>query len=337
MNKIVVVGSLNVDYVFELDHMPAVGETILAKNFQMVPGGKGANQAFTLGRMGADVSMLGAVGQDENARFELNSLESVGVDTSHIARLEAATGMAMIPVNGNGDNSIIVVQGANALVTPGYIDSNLAVLQKAEIVLLQLEIPLETVLHTAKLAKSLGKTVILDPAPAPDTLPGELYRCVDYLKPNEIELAMLTGLTDHFDLQAACDRLLQQGVGCVLASLGPKGVYVGLPEGRSRLLAVQAVPVVDTTAAGDSFTAAIAYALANGRDIVDAATFANQIASVVVQRKGAQSSIPTGREVADIWNRAFSFSVDKAFAAELFAQGSDCLFFYPGYITARNI
>lgn len=306
MNKIAVVGSLNVDYVVNVNHMPAVGETVLANHFQMVPGGKGANQAFALGRMGAEVSMLGAVGNDGNAQFELESLARAGVDIGSVARMEAPTGMAMIPVNSAGDNSIIVVQGANALVTPAYIERNISALQEAQIVLLQMEIPIETVFYTAKLAKSLGKTVILDPAPVPEQFPAELYQFVDYIKPNEIELAMLAGETGN--LQAACDCLLQRGVRCVLASLGAKGVYVGLPHGRSCRLDVEDVLVVDTTAAGDSFTAAVAYALANNRDIVEAARFANRIATVVVQRKGAQSSIPTAHEVRAIWEKTISES-----------------------------
>lgn len=300
MKKIVVIGSLNVDYVLQVDHMPALGETLLSQKFSIIPGGKGANQAFALGSMGADVAMLGAVGQDDNGSVELASLAGVGVDVSRIKKSsEAATGMAIIPVNAEGENSIIVVQGANALVTPAYIDSCKDMLEAADFVLLQLEIPLETVVHAATLAKSLGKTVILDPAPAPDALPDALLRCVDYLKPNEIELAMLTGIEDH--LEEACDALLDRGVGCVLASLGSEGAFVRSREGLSRSFPAPKVKAVDTTAAGDTFTAAVAYALARNSGIEKAIPFAAKAAALAVQRWGAQSSVPNGEESRALW------------------------------------
>lgn len=303
MKKIVVIGSLNIDVVVGVDHMPAVGETILADDYTLIPGGKGANQAFALGRMGADVTMLGAVGRDAYGEMELQNLREAGVDVSHIARTDAATGMALISVNAAGNNSIVVLQGANLMVTREYIDSKMAVIEAADAVIFQLEIPLDTVVYAAAAAKRLGKTVILDPAPVPSNLPDELLRNVDILKPNEVELAALTGIADISScLQEACDMLLNRGVGCVLASLGSAGAYVALRGGESRSFPCEPVQAVDTTAAGDSFTAATAFALANGRTIFSAVEFAGRIGSLVVTRKGAQSSIPTRDEVAAIWN-----------------------------------
>lgn len=301
MKKILVIGSLNVDYVVRVDHIPVAGETVLGKNFSMVPGGKGANQAYALGRMGADVAMLGAVGRDARGEMELTSLAGAGVQVDHIRRTDTPTGMALIPVNAEGDNAIVVIQGANHDVTPEYIDEQVGMLREADIVMLQLEIPLETVVHAAKLAKRLGKTVILDPAPMPESLPDALLRCVDYLKPNEIELAILTGAPDASgDVSEICSKVLACGVGCVLASLGSRGALVALP-GVTRHFPGERVSVVDTTAAGDSFTAAVAYALSRGREILDAVRFANRVAAVVVQRQGAQSSIPSKAEVERLW------------------------------------
>ena len=301
MKKIVVVGSLNVDYVVDVRHMPAVGETVLAENFSITPGGKGANQAFALGRMGADVVMLGAVGKDANGDFEVESLKSADVKADHIARTVRNTGLALISVNEEGDNNIIVVQGANLDVTREYIDSKIGVLQEADIVLLQLEIPLDTVMYVAKIAKEMGKLVILDPAPAPPSLPKELLTNVDIIKPNEIELMALTSLSGG-NIKAACEVLLNKGVGCVLASLGEKGAYAAPAESEYRSVSGEKVTTVDTTAAGDSFTAAVAFALAKEKSIYQAMEFANKTAAIVVSRKGAQSSIPTREEIDNIWN-----------------------------------
>lgn len=304
MSKILVIGSLNVDYVVNVDHMPAVGETILAGNFTLIPGGKGANQAFALGRMGADITMLGAVGSDSNGDTELSSLQGANVDTAHIARLDGSdTGIALISVNSDGNNSIVVVQGANKQVSKQYIESKIDVIKSADIVVLQLEIPMDTVIFAAKTAKAMGKTVILDPAPVSGPLPDELLAQVDVLKPNEIELAALTQMPDATEnLDKACGLLLDKGVGCVLASLGSSGVYVAPKGEEAQIVPCQDVKVVDTTAAGDSFTAAIAFATAKGLSIFKAAEFANRIASIVVTRKGAQSSIPTKGEVDSIWS-----------------------------------
>ncbi|MCD7817906.1 MAG: ribokinase [Lachnospiraceae bacterium] len=301
MKKILVIGSLNVDMVVDVDHMPAVGETILSGGLKYVPGGKGANQACAVGRLGAAVTMLGAVGNDSYAEMQRKSLRESGVDVSKlIVREEAPTGIALIPVNTEGDNYIIVISGANATLTPEDIDRNIALIEESDIIMFQLEIPLDTVLHAARLAKKLGKTVILDPAPVPKEFPEELYQYVDIIKPNETELGMLTGITDtEARLTEATGLLRGKGVENVLVTLGGDGVFIDSGElGQCRIPAHK-VTAVDTTAAGDSFTAGLAAKLMEGKNLKEAAEFANYVSAIVVTRPGAQSSIPTMEEVED--------------------------------------
>lgn len=299
MKKILVVGSLNMDMVANVDHIPVVGETILTNSLTLIPGGKGANQAYAAGRLGADVTMLGAVGSDSYADMLMASLKSAGVEVESILRKEdTSTGVAMIAVNAEGDNSIIVISGANAVLTPEDIETKMEILKESDIVILQLEIPLETVLYTAKMAKSFGKMVILDPAPVPKEFPEELYQYVDIIKPNETELSMLTGLSStEDDIENGARELKNRGVRDVMVTLGDKGVYIDSEECGAYLVPGHKVNAVDTTAAGDTFTAALAIMLAQGKNIKEAAEFANYVSSIVVTRKGAQSSIPTLEEV----------------------------------------
>lgn len=299
MKKILVVGSLNMDMVANVDHIPVVGETILTNSLTLIPGGKGANQAYAAGRLGADVTMLGAVGSDSYADMLMASLKSAGVEVESILRKEdTSTGVAMIAVNAEGDNSIIVISGANTVLTPEDIETKMEILKESDIVILQLEIPLETVLYTAKMAKSFGKMVILDPAPVPKEFPEELYQYVDIIKPNETELSMLTGLSStEDDIENGARELKNRGVRDVMVTLGDKGVYIDSEECGAYLVPGHKVNAVDTTAAGDTFTAALAIMLAQGKNIKEAAEFANYVSSIVVTRKGAQSSIPTLEEV----------------------------------------
>lgn len=301
MKKILVIGSLNLDMVVNVDHTPTVGETILSDKMEMIPGGKGANQACAAGCLNGDVTMLGAVGNDMYADIQMDSLSRAGVNVSRIIRRpDTTTGVALITVNSDGDNCIVVISGANATLSCDDIDQNVDLLKEADIVIFQLEIPIDTVCYGAKKAKELGKTVILDPAPVPKEFPRELFRYVDIIKPNETELHMLTGIghaEDH--LQEACAKLRSQGVKNILVTLGGKGVYLDSEE--SGILRIPAIPVnaVDTTAAGDSFTAALAVMLAEGKSLSDAAVFANFVSAIAVTRKGAQSSIPTLQEVQE--------------------------------------
>ena len=298
MKKILVIGSLNVDMVVNVPHMPVAGETILAGDMELVPGGKGANQAYAAGRLGAQVTMFGAVGDDSYSDIEKKSLASVGVDTSHLlVRKENSTGLAWISVNSEGDNSIVVIQGANATLTERDIAAHEDLLRDCDILLCQLEIPLKTVVYAAKRAKEFGKTVILDPAPVPKEFPEELFSYIDVIKPNEKEAAQLLGepVTNY---EEASDKLRASGVKNVLITLGPKGAYINSESEGKHLIPVRQVPVVDTTAAGDSFTAALAVRLAEGSSLVQAVRYANEVAAIVVTRKGAQTSIPDASEVS---------------------------------------
>lgn len=297
--KILVIGSLNLDMVVNVDHTPLVGETILSEKMELIPGGKGANQACAAACLGADVAILGAVGKDAYAEIQKESLKKAGVDVSHlVCRENDATGLAMITVNKDGDNSIVVVSGANATLSTKDIDDNRELIEACDIVIFQLEIPLETVCYAAKLAKSLGKTVILDPAPVPKEFPEELYKYVDIIKPNETELGMLTGISDAEEhLEEAVKLLRSRGAKEVLVTLGEKGVYLNEENGVSCRIPALKVEAVDTTAAGDSFTAALAIMLADGKTLTEAARFANYVSAIVVTRKGAQSSIPMLEEV----------------------------------------
>lgn len=300
MKKLLIIGSLNLDMTVNVDHMPAVGETIISERMHLVPGGKGANQACAAGRLQADVTMLGAVGDDTYADIELTNLQKAGVRVSEIIRRgDVSTGIAFITVNREGDNSIVVVSGANATLSCQDIDDHIDLLREADVIMFQLEIPIETVLYGARIGKELGKTVILDPAPVPKAFPEELYRYVDVIKPNETELQMLTGIAEIEEhLPEAAEWLRRRGVRNILVTLGEKGVYLEAEGEEACRIEAMKVETVDTTAAGDSFTAAFAVMLAEGKSMKEAAVFANYVSALVVTRKGAQSSIPSLAEVA---------------------------------------
>ena len=299
MGKILVIGSLNIDMVMKVDHMPTAGETILCDGMKLVAGGKGANQACAAGRLGTDVTMLGAIGNDSHGEMQRDSLQRSGVDVSGLITKErVSTGTAFITVNKEGNNSIVVVQGANAQFTPEDIEAHRDLLEECEIVILQLEIPMDTVLYAVKLARTLGKTVILDPAPVPEHFPEELYQYVDIIKPNESELSRLTGIADTQNhLEEAVQIVKDHGVKNVLVTLGGDGVYLDTENEPPVHIPAKKVKVVDTTAAGDSFTAALAAMLLEGKTLKEAAEFANQVSAIVVTREGAQDSIPTLQEV----------------------------------------
>lgn len=299
MGKILVVGSLNIDMMVRVDHIPEEGETILCEHMEIFPGGKGANQAYALGCLGGEVCMLGAVGDDANAQIQINNLKKAGVDVSRIIRKEnVPTGTAVVAVNHEGKNSIIVIGGANELLSPEDLDRNMDAFEEADILILQLEIPVETVCHAAKIAKSLGKMVILDPAPVPEELPEELLECVDIIKPNETELSMLTKIQDTDELKEKSIRQLQgRGVKNIVVTMGDKGAVLWEKGKEAVKIDPIKVDVVDTTAAGDSFTAAMALMLHKKYSLAEAVRFANRVSSIVVTRKGAQTSMPTLDEV----------------------------------------
>lgn len=302
MQKILVVGSMNVDFVAPVDHIPQEGETILASGMQINPGGKGGNQAYAAAKLGGDVTLLGAVGTDDYGTLLLNNLSCAGVDVSHVKRAEGvATGMAWITVSVQGNNSIVVIPGANLTVDKAYIDSQMAVLAACDVVVLQMEIPLETVAYVARLAKELGKTVILDPAPAVSHLADDIFSYVDITKPNETELSLLLGDPQAAAHVSAAARALQsRGVSNVAVTLGGDGAFLLEADGEETRFAARKVKTVDTTAAGDSFTAAMALRLSQGAALKEAIPFAMRVAEIVVTRPGAQASIPTPEEVSAI-------------------------------------
>ena len=292
-------GSLNMDLVFSVDHQPLMGETVLSSGFSMNPGGKGANQAYAAGRLGGRVKMIGCVGDDIYGESLINNLQSAGVDTGAVARLDdVSTGIAGITVTSSGDNAIIVASGANFYLTPEMIRHNEDLIRAADYVLTQLETPIETVLTLAEMVKKAGKVMVLDPAPARADLPDELFPLVDVLKPNETELQSLTGLpvdTDTHIAQAA-RTLLAKGVKMVVVTMGERGAMIVTKEDTLFVPALLVKPV-DTTAAGDTFTAAMVCGLADGMGLEDAVRFANKVSSIVVTRKGAQMSIPDMSEI----------------------------------------
>ncbi|HSP48056.1 MAG TPA: ribokinase [Clostridiaceae bacterium] len=297
--KILVVGSLNMDMVVDVQHIPVVGETIMGRNLNYIPGGKGANQAFSAGKLGGDVAMLGAVGEDEAGDKLILSLASAGVDTSRIRRAkELPTGTAIITVNDKGNNSIVVIGSANESCTVEYIRENEDLLEASDYIMLQMEIPLETIHYVISRAHDLGKTVILNPAPAPAEIAGEILMKIDFLTPNETELQILTG--EHADtlqgIEAGAAKLLRQGVRNVLVTLGERGAG-HLEDNRLSVVPTRKVDAVDTTAAGDCFNGAFVVALAEGKTLEQAVAFAIAASSIAVTRKGAQTSIPEREEV----------------------------------------
>ena len=299
MKRAVVVGSLNLDYSIGLERMPKPGQTVSADSLRLSPGGKGANQAYALGKLGCKTAMIGAVGKDDAGRLLTGNLRSVGVDVSGIRESDTPTGQAFITVERTGENAIIILAGANGEVSPADVDRGRKLIEDADCLVMQLEVPVETVLYAARLAKSLGKTVVLDPAPAVSGLPEELFALADFVKPNETELAVLTGMpTDTVaHCEAAAKLLLQKGAGTVLVSLGSKGVLAVGKGNESILVPAVESEVVDTTAAGDCFTAA--FVSAYDGDLKKALLYANTAASIAVSRPGAQASIPSAEEVRE--------------------------------------
>ncbi len=298
MKKILVIGSLNVDMVVSVDHIPVTGETILADSeVEYVAGGKGANQAYAVGRLGGDVTMLGAVGDDSYADMERSSLQSVNVDVSKLLIKEnTATGIAWIPVNAQGNNSIIVLPGANNKLTVEDIYDNEILIKDSDILIMQMEVPIDTIIAAAKVAKKYNKFVILDPAPVPKVFPEELFKYIDVIKPNETEFSQILGESVS-DYMSGSEKLRKKGVPIVIVTLGPEGLLINSDETGAKKLPASPAEVVDTTAAGDTFTAAFAIQIAKGKGLLEAVQYANKASSITVSRKGAQSSIPSAQEV----------------------------------------
>jgi ribokinase len=309
MNRkpIVVVGSINIDLVARAERIPLVGETVHSNDFQMHPGGKGANQAVAAARLGQHVRMIGRVGSDAFGEELRAQLVRSGVDVSGVRTSNGPSGVAVIAVAPNGDNAIVVTPGANGLVTPKDIDDNEDAIRDAGIVLTQLEIALETIEHLATVCKRTKVPLILDPSPARE-LPKELLRNVSWLTPNETEIVccipeMKIG-TNHEPAEIVA-ALLKQPRGVVL-KMGSRGAYLATRDGECHHVNAFAVDAVDTTAAGDAFNGAFAVGLILGKSPFESAQFAAAAAAVSVTRVGAQPSMPTMDEVNRMLSRAAS-------------------------------
>jgi ribokinase len=298
---ITVIGSLNMDLVTYVTRLPKIGETIIGRDFKQIPGGKGANQADAIAKLGVPVRMLGGVGDDAMSKVLLASLHQDGVDISQIARFEDIfTGIATITVDADGNNCIVVTPGANYRFFPENIQNLNVAIDDSNIVVTQLEIPLETVKYALQLAKKLGKTTILNPAPALE-LDDAFLSYVDILVPNETELEHLSGIAIQTETEiiAAAQIMIAKGIKDVIVTIGDKGcIYVSASQCRT--FPAYQVEVVDTTAAGDSFIGAMAVALSEGKTIEAAIPFAMAVAALTVTKKGAQSSLPYRHEVEEL-------------------------------------
>lgn len=296
--KIVVVGSTNMDMVVKTDHIPVPGETVLSGSFFMNPGGKGANQAVAVARLGGDVVFISKLGNDLFGKQFSQLFNEEGIDTSFLLSDEdLPSGVALITVDKAGENSIVVASGANANLQHKDMDNALNEIAGAGILLLQLEIPMDVVHFVVAYAAGKNVKVILNPAPA-NILPPDLLEKVDILTPNKTEAGMIAGINVHnIETAKKAARLIcSKGVKNVVVTMGPLGAVI-CQEGKCSVVAAEKVETVDTTAAGDVFNGALAVALAEGKDLEAAAAFACEAAALSVTRLGAQSSIPHRNEL----------------------------------------
>jgi ribokinase len=296
---IVVVGSINLDLVARTDRIPQVGETVIGRTFTTFYGGKGANQAVAVARLGYPVSMVGNVGNDAFGIQLRNGLKDAGVDTEYVGTVEGSSGTALITTGRNGENSIVVVPGSNAHLSPKSLERAAPLLKRAGFFLAQLEVPLDTVEYLAEFAERHDIPFMLDPAPARE-LPESLLRRVSWLTPNETETREL--LKQNFDddeqsAYVAAEQLLSRGVKNVVLKLGSRGCVIA--QGAQSRERIPAFPVkaVDTTAAGDAFNAGFAVGLLRGHSALDSGVFASAVAAISVTALGAQPSMPRDDEV----------------------------------------
>ncbi|WP_413736562.1 ribokinase [Sodalis sp. RH21] len=297
-NKLVVLGSINADHILNLEQFPRPGETLIGKNYRIAFGGKGANQAVAAGRSGADISFIACVGEDDMGERIRRQLQADNIDIQSVQPAAGATtGVALIFVNGDGENVIGIDPGANAAVTPDYLSRYRQSVIDASALLMQLESPLDTVIAAAKLARAHRTQVILNPAPARQ-LPDELLALVDIITPNETEAERLTGVAISDDAAAARAALIlhDKGISTVIITLGGRGVWLS-SGGDGKLVPGFKVKAVDTIAAGDTFNGALLTALLEGRDMDHAVQFAHAAAAIAVTRPGAQPSIPWRDEI----------------------------------------
>ncbi len=291
---IIVIGSINMDLVARTPRIPLAGQTLIGSGFTTTPGGKGANQAVAVARLGYPVHMVGAVGDDVFGQALMDNLAEAGVDASTVARVTGPSGVAPILVADNGENSIVVVQGANGKVDTGLIDKNVALIRSAGMVLCQLELPMETISHAIALCSESRIPVMLDPAPAAD-LPDSLWQQLTWFTPNETEAELYAGT--KLSAEDSAKHLLTRGLRGVVLKRGVQGAYAALANGETKWVRPFRVEAIDTVAAGDCFNGAFAVALLEGNDPFTAARFASAAAAISVTKRGAQASMPTRAEV----------------------------------------
>jgi ribokinase len=296
MANILVIGSLNADLVVRAPHFPAPGETIHGENLATFPGGKGANQAVAAARLGGQVAMIGRVGMDAFGSTLIDNLNRNKVDVRRVIRDETTpTGTAVIVVDSHGQNSIVLSYGANGMVSPADITPDS--FDDSSLLLLQFEIPIETVVHCANLARRKGLRILLNPAPALP-LPDELLKAADFILPNETELSLLTGKTigDLASIEAASRSLVVRGAHNIVVTLGANGALIVNKDGSQHIPAYE-IKVVDTTAAGDAFVGGLAVGMLNGKSLEDAVQYACACGALAVTKFGAQPSLPTSDDV----------------------------------------
>ncbi len=305
---VVVVGSLNADFVVTLDAFPAPGESVLGKTFEQVPGGKGLNQAVAASRLGAQVAMIGAIGGDQFGAGLMRTLESEGITPLIQVNSDASTGIAMIEVDSSGENRIIVISGANNLLSEEVVEASLREIANQHqigVVITQGEVPVTATERALRVAKELGAITILNPAPIRD-FPQSIFPLVDYLVPNELEAQELCALegnacTSMLDFVEVATSIVDLGVGTVIITRGEKGAVWSTATASGQAAAFRIVPV-DTVAAGDAFCGGLATALNEGRPLNEALRWASAAGALAATRKGAVSSIPQRSEVEELLN-----------------------------------
>ncbi|KAA8670234.1 ribokinase [Pantoea dispersa] len=296
--KLAVLGSINADHILNLAHFPRPGETVIGKQYQVAFGGKGANQAVAAGRAGADIAFIACVGADDIGERIRQQLQQDQIDTAPVETVaQEATGVAMIFVNGEGENNIGIYSGANAALTPACVERHQQVIRSADALLMQLESPLDSVLAAARIARASHTQVILNPAPATQ-LSDELLALIDIITPNETEAEILTGIAvnDDDDAARAAQALHAKGIDTVLITLGRRGVWLS-EQGQGQRIPGFSVQAVDTIAAGDTFNGAFITARLEGVAMQDAVRFAHAAAAIAVTRPGAQPSVPWRTEI----------------------------------------
>lgn len=290
--RIVVVGSINMDLVYEVPSIVKEGQTIQTTDHHLFFGGKGSNQAMTAAQLGADVAFVGSVGEDGYGQQAIFNLEGQHVDTTYIHQ-QGLTGQAIIQLSHTAENSILLYPGANFNVTPAQIDEASDVIERSDMLLLQLEIPLPAIERAIDIAYASNTQICLNPAPS-QPLSDDMLMKIDYLTPNCTELESLSGIPfDEDNLSEACEILINKGVGCVIVTLGKKGSYYFTRDGQQGYLSSNKMRPVDTTGAGDAFSGALAVALLNGAELEEAIHYASDVAGYVVTQKGAQPEIPS--------------------------------------------